>query len=358
VGMTATPVDQWGMAGVPRTGSYAIAFMIRPSEAHPGGNIVVNGSGFGPSEVVEVRLDSKTGLVLGTATADGTGSFASATFPMPAPLPGGMHVVWGIGRTSGRMGFGSMNVVPVVTPSPFNVPAGGATVVTSMGFKAGEQVTMSFPMGAPIVATADGNGTAAATLLSPPEPYPGGIITASAPSAIATGNFGVVPVLNAPSQGQSGGTVTVSVTGYGAADQVQISFDGGGPVKTFTTDSRGSGSTVVTLPSRFGTHAIAATGASGATRSANIMLPATMALSPTSGAPGTTVQVDSGPGWIPGEIVHLYWASTILLKDVTADGGGTIHTTFVVPNHQPGQVNTSLKGGTSGFLTSAPFTVR
>jgi hypothetical protein len=115
---------------------------------------------------------------------------------------------------------------------------------------------------------------------------------------------------------------------------------------------------VVTLPSRFGTHSAAATGASGATKSVNITLPATMALSPTSGAPGITVQADSGPGWNPGETVHLYWAGTIFLKDVVADGSGAVRATFVVPNHLPGQVNVSLRGGTSGFLASAPFTVR
>ncbi len=82
-----------------------------------------------------------------------------------------------------------------------------------------------------------------------------------------------------------------------------------------------------------------------------------MTLSPASGPVGTVVTIDSGPGWASGSGVQLLWTSTKLVKTVTADSTGKVHTTYTIPKHTTGSVWIKLKGSNPSVTASAQFTI-
>jgi hypothetical protein len=82
---------------------------------------------------------------------------------------------------------------------------------------------------------------------------------------------------------------------------------------------------------------------------------ATITLSPTSGAPGTTVTV-TGSGFASEEDVQIYF-DTSLIKTVKADGDGEISTSFNVPAVAYGMHTVIALGVSSGSEATAPFYV-
>ena len=82
-----------------------------------------------------------------------------------------------------------------------------------------------------------------------------------------------------------------------------------------------------------------------------------MTVTPTSGKVGTVITVDSGPGWVVGETVHLWWGYNNPVKDIVADANGKIHTTYTVPPTAPTTVKVWLVDDVLHQQTYATFTV-
>jgi len=360
VGLTVTPVDQWGMAGAPVDATpKVVGWNLVAGDDVPGRTIPVRGGGFGSTETVDVHADSATGPLLGSASTDPSGAFASIQAAIPTPFPGGRHMFYGVGRTSGIVGSGPMTVLPDSSINNTALAVSDTTRFVGVGFIPGEQVSIAFPFDPGVVLTADATGTVQAVLTSPPEPAPGGVVTATGPqSGTLTDSYRVVSTFTAPATSEPYRTVPVKLTGFGPLEQATFNFDGGPTSQTFVTDAQGSLSANLLLSTTFKTHVINVAGvSSGMAEKAIISLPGTMSIAPSSGPVGTVVVVDSGPGWVPNETVHLLLRST-QLKNVTADGTGTVHTTFAMPHYLPGaSVTVKLCDAGLGLTLTNTFTV-
>lgn len=87
----------------------------------PGESLTVTGEGFGAGESVLLELHSEP-VVLGTATADETGSFTFEV-KIPADTPAGAHQIIAIGQETGRT---ASTGITVVAPAPVTPPTGGS----------------------------------------------------------------------------------------------------------------------------------------------------------------------------------------------------------------------------------------
>jgi hypothetical protein len=360
VDLTVTPVDQWGASGTPTAAvAKVVAWNLVAGSDVPGQTVPVRGGGFGTNETVDFHVDSPVGPVLGSALTDATGAFALTQATVPTPFPGGQHMLYGVGRSSGIVGPGPMGVLPDSSIDTIALAVGDRTTFVGVGFRPNEPVTVAFPFDSGVVRTADSTGTVTATLTTPAEPAPGGVVTAQgAMSGTTTDDYRVVPTFVAPATSEPYRSVPVTLTGFGPAETVRFDFDGGPVSQTFVTDAQGSLSANLVLSTTFKIHDINAVGASsGVAKKVTITLPGTMSISPTSGPEGTVVTVDSGPGWVPNETVHLLLGMS-QLKNVTADSTGTVHTTFTMPHYQVGaQVTVKLSDTGLGLTLPVVFTV-
>src|SRR4029077_4966396 len=154
-------------------------------------------------------------------------------------------------------------------------------------------------------------------LISPPEPAPGGEVTAVANSGTTHAHFNTIAVLTVTGTPKPR-NIPVSVTGFGVSERVSIKVDqSNGTI--LQADANGSAQGVITRSTLFGAHTLTATGlTSGVTATTSIEIPATMQLRPTSGPVGTVVTVRSGPGWGSSATVQL-WINGGRVKDFIAD---------------------------------------
>jgi len=86
--------------------------IMNPGSGLPGGTTAAQGFGFGAGETVSVYWDNPRQL-LGTATANGEGSFAGSgglTITIPANASPGLNAVIGIGQTTNATGIGKIEV--------------------------------------------------------------------------------------------------------------------------------------------------------------------------------------------------------------------------------------------------------
>jgi large repetitive protein len=359
VGVSAVVTDDWGASSetVVANSKTVRWNIIATSSVRPGGTIGVNGAGFAPNEVVDLRLDSPSAETLATTTTDPEGKFDGLHVTFPSETPGGGRLLYGVGRTSGRAGPGPVTVTPRVDITPAILAAGDPTTLTGAGFVPGETVTASFPEGTSWQQAADAMGSVVMSLVSPELPAGGGVVTARAPSASASATYSVLPRFTSPDSGQPLQSVPVTVTGYGASEWITLWFDGAPSGRSFLADVNGSLHTDINLPSTFGAHTLTMTGSSSLISKTNpVNLPPWMIVTPTSGPVGTTVAVDSGPGWIPGSVVRLMW-QTKVKQVLMANANGSVHTTFRIPTHKPGTVTMRLRSSDLGVTATAQFTV-
>jgi hypothetical protein len=335
IGLTITPTDSFGMPGDPASAAPAVvAYNLTIDPGFPGGIPRTQGRGYQPNETVDVRIDSPSGQILDSWAVDAIGRWTWENVPLPASLPGGTHVMFGTGRSSGKVGQGLVVILAGTKITPTKFPVGATVTWAGVGFVPGETVTVRFPNGQPSSVIASSIGDAMVVLISPPEPNPGGVITGSAPSGTVTAPFSVTSVLVAPPTGVRGAVVPVSVSGFGALETVNVTFDSQTPV-TGVTDSVGSLTVNLPLSGLFGKHQVYATGlGSGISLSKAITLVATMTISPKSGPRGTVVTISSGPGWKPNERLQ-FTVGTRGLTGKTADASGSITFTYTISALDP-----------------------
>ena len=139
------------------TTAAAPALTLSESKAAVGASITANGSGFKPSETVDVTFNGQS---VGTPTVAGNGAF-SLSFAVPE-VPPGTYGVLAKGRDSGLSASTNFETVAGPATISFSVPqaaAGTAISITATGFTPGEVVTLLFngaEIGTP---TADTTGT-------------------------------------------------------------------------------------------------------------------------------------------------------------------------------------------------------
>jgi hypothetical protein len=109
----------------------AAALTFNPTQAAPGAQLTINGTGFRAGESVSVSFNGPT---VGTATADTNGN-VTWTFTVPSNLGAGQYGVTASGATSGVVANATYTLVagatPVATTAPTAQPSTTATPVPS-----------------------------------------------------------------------------------------------------------------------------------------------------------------------------------------------------------------------------------
>ena len=120
------------------------AIAVTPSTGPPGSAVNVSGTGFGPSERVDLYFDT-TDLTL--AKTGAAGSFGPVSITVPGSAVPGTHTVSAEGRQSGAFAQATFTVTtttPTIVVSPSTGPPGSAVNVSGTGFGPSERVDLYF----------------------------------------------------------------------------------------------------------------------------------------------------------------------------------------------------------------------
>ncbi|HJP65019.1 MAG TPA: hypothetical protein VKA30_01795, partial [Actinomycetota bacterium] len=360
VNVTLVAVDSFGAMSSPDVSvDRTIAWNLVPrNDIAPGRSVGLNGGGYGANERVDVRMDSPSSPIVGSGNADSTGAVTGLQITLPGTFAGGTHTLYGVGAASGTVGQGQLRVLSLIGVSPASLGYGDAATVTGVGFVPGESVSVRLGSGPSSSVRAASNGSISLSTVSPDVPLGGGVVTASAASGTDTVTFTVQSRFSSPTTGAPQTSVPIAVHGFSPNETVHVRFDSSSTVVgALTTDANGMGQMNLALNLLFGNHTIKVTGASSlVTKSNTITLPQTMAMSPSSGVVGTSVTIDSGPGWAPGSKVSLYMGKK-LLANLYANSNGVVHLVGAVPRLAAGLVSVQLKGTNPALTATAQFQV-
>ena len=381
------PTATYTIAGVGQTsGSVATGtFKLlpglfgNPQGAGAGTPIQLTGNDFGAGEAVKVYWNyfgAGTGTLLGTATADSTGSFTlNASVPTATNLAtGGVNIV-GVGQTSKTTGFYKFTYyAPTVALAPLNGSASAPLTVSAYGYKGGEKVSIFWNNGttAISVGTTDLHGYLApqpfkVPASTAPGSYPVKVVGQSTHFS-ATNTYTVVAPNSSLqlSSGPVGVNVQVTGQGYTPGETVNILWNYTGPgtgtnVATVTAGFSGTVSASISIPAASnGTYTVAVAGVTSKRVTQNsFTLGNGLASSPAIASPGTNVSV-SGTGFQATEVVNLYLDSTSgsALATATADTKGNIRKTVSLPaSITPGAHSLIGVGQTSKTSFTTPVNI-
>src|SRR5262249_43354045 len=124
-----------------------------------GATVAASGTGFAAGEQVSLRWDSAAGSVLGTATADASGSISGGTLTIPASAAVGAHGIRAVGAARARPASAPVTVLAATANLTLSVSSqvpGGALSASGAGYTPGSAVTLRWD-------TADGAVLATAT---------------------------------------------------------------------------------------------------------------------------------------------------------------------------------------------------
>ncbi|MBA2753332.1 MAG: hypothetical protein H0U40_02560 [Chloroflexia bacterium] len=362
-GPTTTPTPP------PPPSSGSLGVSVSPGTSVVGNAVTVSGTGFAANEVVRFFLDSASAAPIGSGTATSAGSFAS-TIAMPAAVRG-THLLIARGMTSGRIAMAQISVSPSLARTPTSGPPGTSVAITVRGFGAAEAVQLRWDSASgPILGTAqtDGAGTGVVNIRIPSasagwHDYVG---TGQQTGARAYGAINVTAAMTVSSTSVApGDLVTASVTGMGSGRQITMSWNktaanAGLAVCSGVTAGDGAYSCTFRVPSvPAGLYPLVATTSDGATRSVQITVRGTTAVSvsPAFGTVGANISLTAG-GFAPNEIVDFRWdAGATVWQSVTASAAGGVSLQATVPSLANGQHLVVARGRSSGRNATALFTV-
>jgi hypothetical protein len=154
----STPAPNPTANATPTPGPATLA--MSTNKANAGASVTANGSGFRPSETVDVTFN---GQAVGEPTVNGQGTF-SLSFAVPDVAPGDYGVA-ATGRASNTKASTTFTVAQGAATLEFSVKqaaAGDQIQMMVSGFQPGETVSVTF--NGPVVATATADTTGAATI--------------------------------------------------------------------------------------------------------------------------------------------------------------------------------------------------
>jgi len=354
------------------------------TSATPGTQLDVVGnttSGYAAAfAVVTIYWDSLAGQVLGTGTADNTGSYR-ITITVPEATAGSHWVIANDGET--ESGGAPLTVTPKLTvsttpptPPPPLVLPGDSLTVTGQGFAANKQITLflnqtadptiNFTITTPVFTT-NATGSFSGTITIPDiDMADFGLFTlnatdASNNTAIASVNIDYY-IMVYPFSGPTG--IQIMIFGRIAPNVAYDIRFNTGLIATGTTDGAGSYFATYTIPgvlSPAGYEVRITWDSVFRDTTFNVTQPPTILLGASSGVAGDTVTI-SGENFVPSSDITLYFGSTVVNSTDMDDrfgptGGfgtnqGKFSEDFVVPSLAPGTY--AVKVVDSAGATSAP----
>ena len=324
------------------TFTVSASISISRSTGASGTSVTVTGSGFGAAENgIMVTYDGTPATTGTTASSQGTWS---ATFSVPASASGS-HSIGAYGSTTQA---GSVPEVSFIVGSSISLSrstgaSGSSVAVTGSGFGANETgITVTYN-GTPVATgiTASDQGTWNATFNIPPSVSGSYSIRAYGSTTQAASVPQVTFIVGASisinrSNGASGSSVTVTGSGFGAAETgITVTYDGIPVTTGITASDQGTWNATFNVPtSASGPHSIRAYGS--ATQTTNVpqvtfIVGTSISINRSNGASGCSVTV-TGSGFGAGETgITVTYDGTPVTTDITASDQGTWNATFNVP---------------------------
>jgi len=254
---------------------------------------------------------------------------------------------------------GTSSSAPTITLSPTSGPTGTVVNIAGIGFDPNSKVTIEFDSNSvtttPATVNTGSDGGFSASFTVPSSSTGDHSVKASQGSHSATKTFtvnsGEASITVSPTSGTVGSPFTVAGTGFDPNTDVTIDFDG----STGTKKSDGNGDFTVTFGvpgSTAGIHIVKASeGSKSASKPFTVF--SSIALNPTSGPVGTSVNV-TGNGFNSTSTVNLKFDSTPL-SPATTDNEGSFSSAFTVPESVNGPHNVTATEGSN--TASQSFTV-
>ncbi len=234
---------------------------VTPSTVSPGDSVSVTLSGYGKQEVVQIRwLVNGTWVTVGTVTTNNTGG-ATVTVQVPANANAGPNSVRGDG-TVFRQQTNAVTVTipasPTVTLSTTRGTVGQTVSFNAANFTPSSSIAITWKRpGGSIVdlgtAPVASDGTATGSFAVPAtEGGPDSRISFTGNPGVVTLSFEVAPKIKVtPSTVSPGDSVSVTLSGYGKQEVVQIRWLVNGAwvtVGTVTTNNTGGATVTVQVP--------------------------------------------------------------------------------------------------------------
>ena len=215
---------------------------------------------------------------------------------------------------------------------------GTSVTATLTGFKASQSVTLHWATASgTVLGTVTTSTTGGATKAFTVPAATGGaytvfVVGSGGPTATAA----FTATAGRCSSGATGTSVTATLTGFKASQSVTLHWAtaSGTVLGTVTTSTTGGATKTFTVPAATnGAHTVFAVGSGTPTATATFTVTAGMKLSPTNGAPGTSVTATLS-GFQASQSVTLRWDSTsgTVLGTVTTSSTGGATKSFSVPS--------------------------
>jgi hypothetical protein len=312
--------------------------------ALPGTAVTFSGNGFGPGEVVNLMLGADT-TVLGSATTDGTGAFATLG---PVNLPFGSLASYKlVGASSGAVASVPITLAsfyPSIAPSAYYAAPGSTVSLSGTGFAPNESVTIKVGTDTKGTATTNSLGAFAGfSLALPATPNTLPVVSGTGAQSGTVASFTMAigdyySWLNLSTWWAQGGSA-LTVFGHNfAAGETVTATAGATTLGSIVADSSGDATIVTTVP--FvppGETAIKLTGGtSGA------VAQATMTVAPvwtdlqlgSYAVPRGSAVVLIGSGYLPNEPIEVRTDRTgsTVVHTFSAGGGGSFNNSgYIIP---------------------------
>jgi hypothetical protein len=362
--VVVTVTTPGGTASSPELFSYlpipTVTAVSPPSGPQGGGTVVtITGTDFASPATVSFGATAATKvMVVGPTTITATSPPGTGTVNVKVTTPGGTST------TSSADLYRYLAIPAVTKVSPPSGPQGGGTVVTITGTNFASPATVSFgataatkvtvvSAGKITAASPTGTGTVDVTVTTP-----GG--TSATSSADEFSYLSPPTVSLTPSSGVPASTFNAQLSNFAAAESVEIFFAGNDTGDGCVTDSTGACTvSSVQVPTNLagGVYTVAADSTSDSAFASFTITP-TIALSPSSGTPGSTFNVN-GAGFLPDETVSILFGGQATSASCATGTTGTCSVANVqVPaTAMAGPVTVTAQGSSSTDSASASFTV-
>ncbi|MBI4778394.1 hypothetical protein HY792_05700, partial [Candidatus Desantisbacteria bacterium] len=306
-------------------------YSVTPTLGTVGTNVTIQGTGYSANDSITVRFG--TNVNIQTATANYRGWF-STTFTVDTQGYGTTTIAAAGIATAYNRFFICPEVYSV---SPTLGSVGTVVTVRGTGYAANDNITVRFGINTNIQQAVAGiYGSFGTTFTVDTQSY-GTTTIAVAGIATAYNRFVILPqvVSVIPTAGTVGTIVTISGTGYGAGDNITVSFGRNPTIQTAAAGTNGSFTAAFTVDTQaYGTTTLTAAGIATASNRF-VILPEVYSVLPTAGTVGTVVTI-SGTGYATGDNITVNFGTKTNIQTATADIRGWLSTTFTVDTQSYG----------------------
>ena len=348
------------MLAIPATPALAQTVGVSPAQGPVGTTVTVTGTGFAANTTVIVTYDG-TQVATSTIAADGT--FSVTLTPSGVA---GSHTITatdGINTATSTFTITTVTIAGIVI-SPSSSYVGDQVTVSGTGFTASSTVTIYFDASSVGSTATDVTGSFSNATFTVPESCRG---SHTVKGSDATGRSSSVTfttlskITVTPASGAIGDIVTISGTGFAASSTITFYLDDvTASAVTTTTNTTGSftNNTFTIPPTSRGSHTVKAQDVSANSAIASFTVEQKITISPTTGAPGTTVTV-TGTGFgasMPITIKYNGVPVTTNPAAISTDANGSFSASFSVPTCTAATYQAEASDGTGSDSTE--FTVK